>query len=217
MQRAFELKANSDGYKLVAGCDEVGRGSLAGPVVAAAVILPVDFDLGPAMKWVRDSKTLSKKKRDEMYELLTASHSRIKFGIGIVDAQVIDRINIFNATMKAMREAILNLPIHPDYLLIDGNSLPMHTIPGEAIPQGDAKEMCISAASIIAKVTRDRMMIAYSVIYPNWSFDTHVGYGAKTHCDRIHEALSTPIHRKSFNPLRSILQAQNANPLKALV
>jgi len=202
-RRVLEQRAHAQGYRLVAGCDEVGRGSLAGPVVAAAVILPLHFTLGPATKWVRDSKTLSKKKRDEMYELLT---TRVKFGIGLVDAREIDRVNIFQATLKAMHNAVLDLPTVPDYILVDGNTLPPHTtVPGEAIPQGDQTEMCISAASIIAKVTRDRIMVAYSTIYPGWGFDKHVGYGAQSHCTRLKTFSPTAIHRRSFNPLRTII------------
>ncbi len=186
--------------KIVAGIDEAGRGALAGPVVAAAVILKSDFintDFG-----VNDSKKLSAKKRDTLYDVVF--NNAISVGIGIIDNYRIDEINILQATQEAMHQAINNLTPKPDFLLIDGNYFKNNGIPYKTVIKGDSKSLSIAAASIIAKVTRDRWMIENAdVNYPDYLFSKHKGYGTKKHYEAIKENGITPIHRKTF--LKKIL------------
>lgn len=179
-------------YSHICGIDEVGRGPFAGPVVAAAVILPKNSNL----LYINDSKKLSEKKREELFEEI--QKEAVAIGIGCVGPQIIDQINILQATYEAMRQAVGNLCIEPDLLLNDAvviPGLPMKQVP---IIKGDAKSISIGAASIIAKVTRDRMMEQYEILFPEYGFSSNKGYGTKEHIEAIKENGMTPIHRRSF-------------------
>ncbi len=190
------------GKKYIAGIDEAGRGPLAGPVVAAAVIfLPYFYLPG-----VRDSKKLTPLEREKLYPQII--DSAVAVGIGVVSAQEIDRINIRQATFKAMRKALGDLHLQPDYLLFDGYELPEKLYPQEAIIGGDNRSFTIAAASILAKVTRDRMMLEYHQKYPIYRFDKHKGYGTRLHRDLIRQYGPSPIHRKTF--LKKILADKNS-------
>jgi ribonuclease HII len=193
----FETKYHSKGYQSIAGVDEVGRGPLAGPVVAAAVILPMSFEL----IGIDDSKKLTEKKREEYYQWIL--ENAIATGIGIVDAGVIDEINIYQATKKAMNIAIQSLETTPDVLLIDAMKLGTPYLE-ESIIKGDAKSISIAAASIVAKVTRDRLMKMYSVQFPEYQFHQNMGYGTKDHLEALEKFGFTPIHRKSFSPIKEM-------------
>lgn len=187
----FETGLASRGYSLVCGLDEAGRGPLAGPVVAACVILPPGLEI----PGVDDSKKLTEKKRDNLCrEICGKAHD---FGVGIVGPAEIDRVNILEATKLAMIAAIDDLKARPDYLLIDAVSLAID-IPQNALIKGDSRSASIAAASIIAKTTRDRIMRGYHEKYPVYGFDGHKGYGAKSHMDAIKEHGPCPIHRRSF-------------------
>ena len=181
-----------NGYRFIAGIDEAGRGPLAGPVVAAAVV----FEPGKLIEGVRDSKQLSEKKREALYQVIV--NECLAYGIGIVSPEEIDRINIRNATFKAMRKALGAMKQVPDFLLIDGEELPDSLYPQEAIVGGDDKSFTIAAASILAKVTRDRLMREYHLQYPQYHFDRHKGYGTQLHREMILKYGPSPIHRKSF-------------------
>ena len=182
----------SEGYEYICGIDEAGRGPLCGPVVAAAVILPKD----KYIEGVNDSKKLSPKKREKLYDDI--KKEAISVGIGIVDVDIIEEINILNATKLAMIKAIKDLKIKPDYLLIDGNQLIDIDIEKQTVVSGDEKTESIAAVSIIAKVTRDRMLINFDKLYPEYGFAKHKGYGTKIHIEAIKKYGLTPIHRKSF-------------------
>lgn len=189
-EREHELEAQ--GYKLICGVDEAGRGPLAGPVCAAAVILPEGLeDAG-----INDSKKLSEKKRDALYDLIT--EKAIAFSIATASEKEIDELNILNATFLAMRRAVEGLGINPDYVLIDGNRLPGTGYPEEAIVKGDAKSISIAAASILAKVTRDRILTALDNEYPEYQFAQHKGYPTKLHYEMIKQYGISPVHRLSF-------------------
>lgn len=188
----FEL-----GYNLIAGLDEAGRGPLAGPVVAAAVILPK----GEMILGVNDSKKLSEQKRDELFNKI--QENALAVGVGIVDNETIDKINIFNATKLAMKQAVDSLKIKPDFLLIDALEIADINIKQKSIIKGDSKSISIAAASIIAKVTRDSLVKNYDKEYPGYNFSKHKGYGTKEHYEAIEKYGITPIHRKSF--LKNIL------------
>ena len=179
-------------YQYIAGIDEVGRGPLAGPVVTCAVILPKDFNV----LYINDSKKLSEKKREELYEIIM--QEAISVGIGIESPKVIDDINILQATYSAMRKAIDALEVKPDLLLNDAVTIPMVDIKQVPIIKGDAKSISIAAASIIAKVTRDRMMVEFDKIYPEYDFAGNKGYGSATHIEALKKIGPTPIHRQSF-------------------
>ena len=180
---------------IIAGVDEAGRGPLAGPVVAAAVILPKDHSI----EGLIDSKKLSAKKREKLYnEIIKVSD----YGIGIISHRTIDKINILQATFKAMRNAILNLNQKPDKTLIDGYGFPDQTIKNEGIIGGDNLIKSISAASIIAKVTRDRIMKNIDKIFPEYGFAQHKGYGTKMHMEKLNTHKASPVHRKSFGPVK---------------
>ena len=180
------------GYKLVCGVDEAGRGPLCGPVVAAAVILNKD----EMIEGVNDSKKLSEKKRENLYDII--SKKALAVGVGISDVDIIEDINILNATKLAMKQAINNLKINPDFVLIDGNQMIDIDIDAQTVVSGDAKSESIAAASIIAKVTRDRLLKDYDKKYPEYGFAKHKGYGTKAHIEAIKKYGLTPIHRKSF-------------------
>ena len=190
--KSYEKDLWAKGCKYVAGVDEVGRGPLAGPVVTAAVILPEDFNvLG-----VDDSKKLSPKKRDELYDLII--ENAIAVSIGRKEPEIIDEINILQATKEAMKEAILGLGVRPDHVLIDAVKLDDLGIPQTSIIKGDAKSVSIAAASIIAKVTRDREMIEMDSVYPGYAFASNKGYGTKAHYEGLKKLGPCPIHRKTF-------------------
>jgi len=179
-------------YAYICGIDEVGRGPFAGPVIAAAVILPKDFDI----LYVNDSKKLSEKKREELYDEIIKN--AVSYGIGSVPSEEIDEINILQATYKAMSLAVSNMKVKPDILLIDAVTIPDVSIPQVPIIKGDEKSISIAAASIVAKVTRDRLMIAYDKIFPGYGFADNKGYGSKQHIDAIKRLGPSPIHRMSF-------------------
>lgn len=188
--KEFENKYSSFSY--ICGIDEVGRGPLAGPVVAGAVILPKNCDI----LYLNDSKQLSEKKREELYDVIM--EKAVSTGLGFVSPERIDEINILQATYEAMREAIGKLSLRPDLLLNDAVTIPDVTIRQVPIIKGDAKSISIAAASIIAKVTRDRLMVQYDTIYPEYGFASNKGYGAQMHIDALRKFGPTPIHRRSF-------------------
>ncbi len=183
----------------IAGVDEVGRGPLAGPVVAAAVILDPNRPIDGLM----DSKKLTEKKREGLHDEIIA-HS-LAYAIGRVDVAEIDALNIHHASLLAMQLAIEGLPILPDQVLVDGCYCPPCAVPIQAIIKGDQTEPSISAASIIAKVIRDREMVEYAQQYPGYSFEAHKGYGTKKHLAAMEELGITPIHRKSYAPVKALL------------
>lgn len=195
---AYERRAWAHGKKFIAGVDEVGRGPLAGPVVSAAVILPEDFNI----VGINDSKQLSLAKRNELFDII--QEKALAVGVGIKDAAVIDQVNIYEASKLAMLEAIEQMPIQPDHLLVDAMPLPL-PVSQESIIKGDAKSVSIAAASIIAKVTRDRMMEEYDVMYPGYGFPNNAGYGTKEHLTALEDLGVTPIHRRSFAPVKEAL------------
>lgn len=180
------------GYVLVGGVDEAGRGPLAGPVVAAAAV----FENGVQVEGVTDSKKLSERKREELFEKIIGSV--LTYGIGIVDHLTIDKINIYQASIVAMQEAVDGLQIKPNIILADGNSFRHKTLPFENIIDGDAKNFSIAAASIIAKVTRDRMMVQFHQSFPMYGFAKNKGYGTREHLEAIRKYGLSEIHRRSF-------------------
>ena len=188
-----ERRLWDSGRSYIAGVDEVGRGPLAGPVVAAAVILPRDFDvLG-----IDDSKKLSPKKREELFEVIKAK--ALAWAVGWVGPERIDEINILEATKEAMTQAVQGLSLQPDHVLIDGNfTVRALSLPQTAIVKGDANSTSIAAASILAKVTRDRYMEEMDAVYPGYAFASNKGYGTKAHYDGLKAQGPTPIHRKTF-------------------
>ena len=188
----FEKEALAKGYKSVCGVDEAGRGPLAGPVCAAAVILPE----GVIIDGVNDSKKLSEKKRESLFDVIR--EQALSYSIAYATVDEIEEINILNATMLAMRRAIDGLDIKADYAMIDGNKIPPIDIDAECIVKGDAKSMSIACASILAKVSRDRLLYKYAEEYPMYGFDKHKGYGTKVHREAILKYGPFPYHRKSF-------------------
>lgn len=188
----FEKEALAKGYKSVCGVDEAGRGPLAGPVCAAAVILPE----GVIIDGVNDSKKLSEKKRESLFDVIR--EQALSYSIAYATVDEIEEINILNATMLAMRRAIDGLEIKADYAMIDGNKIPPLDIDAECIVKGDAKSMSIACASILAKVSRDRLLYKYADEYPMYGFDKHKGYGTKVHREAILKYGPCPYHRKSF-------------------
>ncbi len=189
----FEQKYWNDGIRMIAGVDEAGRGPLAGPVVAAAVI----FGEGMMIEGVNDSKKLTEKKRELLFHRI--NESAVAVGIGIINHDVIDRINILQASFLAMNKAIEALSVRPEQLLVDGNFFRHDRFPVENIIQGDAKSHSIAAASIIAKVTRDALMCELHEQFPDYGFAKHKGYGTKAHIDAIRRFGLSPIHRRSFH------------------
>ncbi|WP_262964425.1 ribonuclease HII [Methylobacter psychrophilus] len=187
---------------LVAGVDEAGRGPLAGPVVAAAVILdPLKYIDGLA-----DSKVLSERKRDSLFEIIKTD--ALSWSVAIASVEEIDELNILQATLLAMQRAVNGLSIVPDQVLVDGNCLPKLLIPAQAIIKGDSKVKAISAASILAKVERDKIMVDYYKKYPDYSFHLHKGYGTKQHLKELEQFGFLSIHRKTFNPVRTMILQQ---------
>lgn len=195
----FEKPLYNNGIKYIAGIDEVGRGPLAGPVVTCAVVLKPDV----LIEGVNDSKKVSEKNREKLFDIII--DNCISYGIGMANEKVIDKINILNATKQAMCEAISNLSVIPEHLLIDALELGVD-IPTTPLIKGDAFSISIASASIIAKVTRDRMMVAYDEIYPEYGFCRNKGYGTKEHIDALRKYGPSPIHRNSF--IRGILDIE---------
>ena len=195
----YEKELYQAGYQTIAGIDEVGRGPLAGPVVAAAVILPP----GCKIKGLNDSKKIPKKKHQDIYQAVM--DKALAVGIGLMDSDIIDQVNIYEATKLAMKEALSKLCLKPDYLLIDAMKLDID-IPQEFIIKGDANSLSIAAASIVAKVTRDKLMADYDKEYPGYDFAQNAGYGTKSHLQGLERHGVTPIHRKTFEPVKSMCE-----------
>jgi ribonuclease HII len=193
----FEKHLWSSGVPLIAGIDEAGRGPLAGPVVAAAAILPAGFRL----VGLTDSKQLTEKVREELFEALTSPGKLVCYGVGIAEPAEIDRINILRATFLAMERAVTALSVQADHLLIDGLPVPVFRHPQTAIVGGDGRSMSIAAASVIAKVTRDRMMKNWHTAYPQYDFDQNKGYGTPAHLESLQIHGPCAIHRRSFAPV----------------
>ncbi|MXV74924.1 ribonuclease HII [Candidatus Poribacteria bacterium] len=191
----FERACQRSGYKQIAGIDEAGRGALAGPVIAAAVILPINCGI----EGLNDSKQLTPKQRDRLHDEIY--RVAVSVGIGSVDNRVVDSVNVLEATLLAMRQAIKKLTPQPDYLLIDGINFPAIDIQGEAIKKGDSRSYSIAAASIIAKTTRDRHMIALDSTYPDYGFSRHKGYPTSQHRQAIAQFGASAIHRHTFKLL----------------
>lgn len=200
---SFERKACKEGFKLIGGVDEAGRGPLAGPVVAAVCILPKNA----LIPQIDDSKKLTADIRSRLFNRLT-SDSKIRYGIGIIEPEIIDQINIYQATIKAMLMAIEQLEEQPDCLLVDGLQLPHLSIPVTKIIKGDQLSQSIAAASIIAKVTRDRLMHEYHEIWPHYGFNRHKGYGTEFHRNALKEHGPCPIHRRSFRLSDCVVEEQ---------
>ena len=197
---AYEREAQQEGFSLIAGVDEAGRGPLAGPVVVAAVILPPSLYLPK----LNDSKKLSPALRYTLYEVIC--EKAVALHCSIVDVAIIDRVNIYQATVSGMYEAILALDPNPQKVLIDAVSLTKLPMPSLSIIQGDAKSASIAAASIIAKVTRDRLMTQYDAQYPGYGFAQHKGYGTAQHLEALRKYGPCPIHRRSFEPVQAVLK-----------
>jgi ribonuclease HII len=203
MQR-YERTLYQQGVEYIAGVDEAGRGCLAGPVVAAAVILPHEWTV-----WeVNDSKQLTASKREELFSLI--QEHVVSYGVGIIPETVIDTVNILQATYREMEQDIASLDTTPQYLLLDAVTLKNVHIPQRGIPKGDRLSMSIAAASIIAKVTRDRLMITYDKQYPAYGFACHKGYGTKQHLQAIATHGPCPIHRKTFRGVKEYLVVRNS-------
>lgn len=188
----FSYEREYADYQMICGIDEAGRGPWVGPVVAGAVILPKDCDI----LYINDSKKLSEAKREELYEVI--KEKAVAWAVGVVSEKRIDEINILQATYEAMREAISKLKVQPDLLLNDAVIIPKVDLPQVKIIKGDAKSASIGAASIMAKVTRDRMLIEYDKLYPEFKFAKNKGYGTKDHIEALLKNGPTPIHRRSF-------------------
>lgn len=192
-QNYFETSLYREGAARIAGVDEVGRGCLAGPVVAASVILPPKCQIDG----INDSKKLSAKERDRLFDIII--DNAVGYGIGVISSQEIDKINILQASLKAMKIAVDSLAVKPDYLLVDGNqALKDCKLPQKVIVKGDMRSISVGAASIIAKVTRDRMMAELENKYPGFKFSVHKGYGTRLHLSELAEHGPTPIHRMTF-------------------
>ena len=204
-----EDKLKSQGYELIAGIDEVGRGALAGPVVAGAVILPHPANL-PWLGLVRDSKELNPRKRESLFDLI--NNAAVAVGIGVVLPQVIDSVNILEATKLAMMQAVEKLPRQPSFLLIDRLSLTQCPIPQRGITRGDKSCLSIACASIVAKVTRDRMMEELDGLYPGYGFARHKGYGTRKHISCLQKLGPSPVHRLYFAPVRDVMASQSPGP-----
>lgn len=196
---SYERDLIKQNITLIAGVDEVGRGPLVGPVVAAAVILPVNYQLDG----LTDSKKLSEKKRDLFYDII--NHDAISIGIGVISEKIIDEVNIYEATKLAMKEALNNLSVTPEHVLIDAMPLDID-IPRTSIIKGDAKSLSIAAASVIAKVTRDRMMYELDKKYPMYNFKKNKGYPTKEHVDAINKYGIIKEHRITYGPVKDYLE-----------
>jgi len=191
----FERTCQQNGYRLIAGIDEAGRGALAGPVIAAAVILPINCNI----QGLKDSKQLTPKQRDRLSDEIYSA--AVSVAIGTADNHLVDKLNVLEATLLAMRQAIEKLTPQPDYLLVDGINFPVTHIQGEAIKKGDRRSYSIAAASIIAKTTRNRRMIALDRTYPDYGFSQHKGYPTSQHRHAIAQFGASDIHRHTFKLL----------------
>lgn len=190
---SYELKAKEKGYKCVCGVDEAGRGPLAGPVCAAAVVLPDGLEI----EGLNDSKKLTEAKREKLFDIII--EKAISYSVAFGTVEEIEEYNILNATFIAMNKAIDGLDAKPDYALIDGNRVPKGiTVDCETVVKGDAKSASIAAASVLAKVTRDRLLLRYAEKYPQYGFEKHKGYGTAAHYDAVREYGLCPVHRPSF-------------------
>lgn len=187
-----ERDLHKRGYKNIAGLDEVGRGPLAGPVTVAAVILPIDAYIED----IQDSKQIPTSKRDLLYDYII--EKALAWSVVSISPKVIDQINVLAATKRAMKQAVRKLEITPDFLLLDAINIDCYEIPQQSLVKGDSRSYSIAAASIVAKVTRDRLMQKYNKKYPEYGFETHVGYGTKKHIQSIRQHGLSPIHRQSF-------------------
>ena len=201
----FEREAKQNGFTMIAGVDEAGRGPLAGPVVAAAVILPPEIEI-PGLN---DSKTLTPSQRDHLYD--TIREVCRAQAVAVVEAETIDAINILQAARLAMKQAVEGLDAGADYVLIDGNQPIDVTLGQKPIVGGDGRSLSIAAASVLAKVHRDRLMDAYHATYPHYGFDRHKGYGTRFHRERIRECGPCPIHRKTFKGVKEYLTVPAAS------
>lgn len=210
----WEKRLKLQGYELIAGIDEAGRGALAGPVVAAAVILP-GSSYPPWLKLVRDSKEISPKKRETLFHLIR--EEAVSVGVGIVSAQIIDAANILKATQLAMEQAVEKLPLQPHFLIIDRLTLPHCPIPQEGITRGDKLCVSIACASIVAKVTRDHIMEEMDEIYPGYGFAKHKGYGTRRHVSCLQQLGPSPDHRLSFAPVKTIAVNYVSSPWRKRV
>ncbi|MGT2665906.1 ribonuclease HII [Streptococcus rifensis] len=195
----YERAFYQEGVEFLAGIDEVGRGPLAGPVVAAAVILPKNCKI----KGLNDSKKIPKTKHEAIYQVVV--DQALAIGIGVMDNQIIDQVNIYEATKLAMEAALEQLSVQPEALLIDAMTLERVNLPQQAIVKGDGNSLSIAAASIVAKVTRDKMMATYDQQYPGYGFAQNAGYGTASHLEGLKNQGVTPIHRTSFEPIKSML------------
>ncbi len=197
--KKYEKELYKEGYQLICGCDEAGRGPLVGPVVAGAVILPVDYEL----VGLTDSKQLSEKKRD--YYFAKIKEDAISYGIGIVSAKKIDEVNIYEASRLAMKEAISKLSVKPDYVLTDAMPMPGYDIPVKSIIHGDALSLSIAAASVLAKVTRDDIMKKMALEHPEYEFERHKGYPTKRHLELLALYGPTKDYRFTYKPVRDLI------------
>jgi ribonuclease HII len=199
----FDRRVRKKGYSKIAGVDEAGRGPLAGPVVAASCIIKEEM----FFEGVNDSKLLTPEKRDSLFDTLS-NHPTVLYGIGIVDVETIDEINILQATLLAMKKALAQLPESPDYILVDGNvALTFKSIPVQTQVKGDQSSQSVAAASILAKVTRDRIMREYHSKYPHFRFDKHKGYATSEHLELLSKyGPISGLHRKTFEPIKSYFE-----------
>jgi ribonuclease HII len=195
----FEKSARNSGFRFIAGIDEAGRGPLAGPVVAAAVILPE----GRVIPGLMDSKQVPEPERERLFEIIQVQ--AVSFGIGIVDERTIDEVNILQASLLAMEHALAAMKLKPDYLLLDAVSLPRVRLPQKPLVKGDCRSASIAAASILAKVTRDRLMVDLHSRFPQYNFHKHKGYCTKEHLALLHEHGPCEAHRKSFAPVAEVV------------
>jgi ribonuclease HII len=200
-----EIALLEQGYRFVAGLDEAGRGAWAGPVVAAAVILPSNqLNLSETLAGLRDSKKLNKDKREQFFELI--QKTALSISVGTAPAEMVDQINVIGATRYAMQQALANLSVSPDYLLLDYLRLPDIDLPQDAFAKADDLSLTVAAASVIAKVTRDRLMVEFSQKYPGYDFDRHKGYGTPAHRAALTRQGPCPLHRMSYKPLKALAE-----------
>lgn len=199
----YETRATNQGYRFVIGVDEAGRGPLAGPVVAGAVLFPKKVFL----KGLNDSKKLSEQTREKFFPEII--QTALAYGVGIVSVEIIEKINILQAALLAMQQAVKNCNLSPDLLLIDGNKRVDHPAQQWTIVKGDGKSLSIAAASVLAKVTRDRIMQEYHQSYPEYEFDRHKGYPTKRHREKIQQHGPCPIHRKTFKGVKEMISKKN--------
>lgn len=196
----YEIALTRQGYRFVAGLDEAGRGAWAGPVVAAAVILPAAPDVVDRLSGVQDSKVLTPAQRDHFFEVIYQLATGVS--VGMASPSMVDNINVLEATRYAMRQALRRLRPVADYLLIDHLALPSVIVPQSSFPKAESISLSVAAASVIAKVTRDRHMVNLNQSYPGYHFDRHKGYGTKAHQTALNELGPSPVHRMSYNPVQ---------------